>query len=207
PQRQTQESFTRLFGSGDFKKRLKDLSPAEREGAAVEQYADTLRTIGGFPYTCTAIVLHPEIDSTRYHLILATRSRKGVEVFKRAEGKAMEVQERARAEAQGRRREAATGQLALLPPQELHDAAYYNSLRQANLEASQRFVREKLGARKRISYDELWDLALSRPLTWEADLKNWIVEWQKQGLIGIEGMLPRQRVPHTGRNLFIIWKT
>ena len=64
--------------------------------------------------TCVpAIVLHPERDRTHFHLVYGTRHRKGVEVFKDAEKKAMATQETARAAAQERRRQQSTGMASL----------------------------------------------------------------------------------------------
>src|SRR4051812_27583299 len=63
-----------------------------------------------FGYAATAIVLDPEFDRTHFHLIYLTRNAKGIEVFKEAEKKAMEVQEAGRAEAQQRRRVSKNGQ-------------------------------------------------------------------------------------------------
>jgi hypothetical protein len=40
--------------------------------------------LGGVTRICTAIVLHPEIDRTHFHLIYATRSTNGVQVFIRS---------------------------------------------------------------------------------------------------------------------------
>jgi three-Cys-motif partner protein len=206
PQEETQASFRRLFGSDDFRAKVQDLAHQDREDTAVEEYARNVKQTGDFPYTCTAIVLHPEIDRTHFHLIYATRNPKGIEVFKEAERKAMEVQEKARAEAHQRRREARTGQFDLLPSQDLHDPSHYNSLRERYLTKSRRLVLQALQAQRRVLYDDAWTLALSEPMTWESDLKDWVEEWAQEGRLDIVGMKPRQRVPHRSEHNYLVWK-
>ena len=168
PLEETQESFRRLFGSGAFRAKVQGLAQQDREDAAVEEYARNVKRTGDFMHCCTTIVLHPELDRTHFNLIYATRNLKGVEVFKEAEKKAMEVQETARAEAHRRRRETRTGQLDLLGSQELHDPSYYNSLRDRYLTKSRNVVLNALQVRQRLLYDDAWTLALSEPMAWEA---------------------------------------
>lgn len=206
PQEETQESFRRLFGSDTFRQKVQGLTQRDREDAAVEEYARNVKAVGGFNYFCSAIILHPEKDRTHFHLIYATRNPKGVQVFKEAEKKAMAVQEVARAEAQHRRRETKTGQPSFLSSQELHDPSYYNSLRDRYLEKSQNLLRQTLQAQGRVPYDDAWVLALSQPMTWESDLKEWIHEWQKEGRLGLAGVKARQRVPHLGESNYLEWK-
>lgn len=206
PQEETQDSFRRLFGSVDFRAKVQGLAQQDREDAAVEEYARNVKRTGEFMYCCTAIVLHPEINRTHFNLIYATRNPKGVEVFKQAEKKAMEVQETARAEAHRRRRETRTGQLDLLGSHELHDPSYYNSLRERYLAKSRNVVLNALKERQRLPYDEAWTLALSEPMAWESDLKEWIEEWKQEGRLEITGMQPRQRVPHRGEENYLVWR-
>jgi hypothetical protein len=157
-----------------------------------------VKQVGGFAHTCTAIVLHPEIDRTHFNLIYATRNPKGIEVFKEAEKKAMEVQEAARAEAQQRKRVAQRGQSELFSGQELHDPSHYNSLRDRYLAKSRSALLQTLQTRRRLLYDDAWMAALAEPMVWESDLKEWIDEWQGQGMLEVTGMQRRQRKPHRG---------
>ena len=52
----------------------------------------------------------------------------------------------------------------------------------------------------------LWDVALAQPMTWESDLKAWILGWTKEGRLKSEGWLPRQRVPHRDKGNLLVWK-
>src|SRR5260221_6093279 len=76
------DSFRRLFGSEEAFDRISGLSdPQDREDELFMTYANQIRAIGGYAYTCPAVVLHPVGDRTYFHLIYATRNRKGVEAF------------------------------------------------------------------------------------------------------------------------------
>lgn len=206
PQEQTQESFRRLFGSGEFRERVQGLAQQDREDAAVNEYASSVKRVGEFSSTCSAIVLHPERDRTHFNLIYATRNSKGIEVFKDAEKKAMEVQELARAEADQRKRVTRTGQHDLFASKELHDSSYYDSLRNRYTQKTRGAVLRLLESQRRILYDEAWALAVSEPLSWESDLKQWIEEWKAEGRLSVEGTKPRQRVPHRDERNYLVWK-
>ena len=206
PEEVNQQSFVRLFGSADFRDKVKGLDQQEREDAAVEEYIRNVKTTGNFPYVCAAIVLHPEIDRTAFHLIYATRSLAGVEVFKDAEKHAMTVMAKARAEAKQRKREENTGQTELYSGEVLHDPIYYDSLRVRYLAKSKRAVLNLLEAHTKVPYDQACALTLSFPLSWESDLKEWIRSWVQEGLLTITGLKARQRVPQRGRGIVLAWK-
>ena len=55
-------------------------------------------------------------------------------------------------------------------------------------------------------HDRLWADAMSWPLVWDGDLKEWIAGWQEQGILEIQGMKPRQRVPHLSESNLLVWK-
>jgi three-Cys-motif partner protein len=206
PQEETQESFRRLFGSGAFRAKVQGLAQLEREDVAVEEYARNAKLVGNFNFGCNAIVLHPEMDRTHFNLIYLTRNLKGVEVFKDAEKRAMEVQEAARAEAQQRKRVGSKGQSELFGSKELHDSTHYENLRERYLAKARSIVLHALKSKRRLAYDDAWTLALSEPMSWESDLKQWIEEWKLEGRLEVVGMQPRQRVPHRGEQNYLIWK-
>ncbi len=200
----TQESFESFYGSSDYKAKLQGLAGQDREDAAVRCYMDSVKATGRLPYVCPAIVLHPEIDRTHFHLIYATRNLKGVEVFKDVEKKAMPVMERARANAQQRKRMRQTQNLELFDSPVLSGSTLYDNLRQRYLTTAKRDVRTAIEVRVRVPYDDLWLLALSQPMVWESDLKSWIDEWQKRNELQIEGLKPNQRVPQRGKRNFVV---
>lgn len=172
----------------------------------MREYIVNAKAVGGFNFGCSAIVLHPEMDRTHFNLIYLTRNPKGIEVFKDAEKKAMELQEAARAEAQQRKRVARAGQTELFGSKELHDSSHYDSLRDRYLAKTRGSILAALDSKRRLLYDDAWTLALSEPMSWESDLKEWIEEWKHAGQLEIVGMQPRQRVPRRGDGNFLVWK-
>ena len=209
PQRQNQESFIKLFGSSQFKDELKGLEEKDREDAIVMAYSERVKRVGEFGYTSTAIVLHPEKNRTHFHLIYATRDPKGIKVFKEAEKKAMPVMEKTRDEAQKREREERTGQteLGLYSNVMTRDpSSYFLSLRDRYASRARAAVLSLIQTKKQLAYDEAWSSAMTFPLTWESDLKDWIHEWEQDGRLETWGMKERQRVPQLGQNIFLAWK-
>ena len=209
PQKQNQESFIKLFGSSQFKDILKGLEEKDREDAIVTAYSECVKRVGSFGYTSSAIVLHPEKNRTHFHLIYATRDRKGIKVFKDAEKKAMSVMEKTRDEAQKREREERTGQteFRLFSGTVTQDPSeYFRSLRERYLSRARTAVLALLQTKKQLAYDAAWSSAMTFPLTWESDLKNWIQMWEQGGQLEITGMKERQYVPKLGQNIFLVWK-
>ena len=206
PLEEAQESFVRLFGSASFREKVQGLAQQDREDAAVREYTGNAKAVGGFNFGCSAIVLHPEMDRTHFNLIYLTRNPRGVEVFKAAEKQAMQVQEMARAEAQQRKRVAQRGQTELFGSKELHDSSHYESLRDRYVAKTRGLVLQALESKRRLLYDDAWNLASSEPMSWESDLKEWIVEWRQEGRLEIAGMQPRQRVPHRNEGNYLVWR-
>jgi three-Cys-motif partner protein len=208
-QEQNQESFIRLFGSSQFNDILNGLEEKDREDAIVTAYSECVKRVGAFGYTSSAIVLHPKKNRTHFHLIYATRGRKGVEVFKEAEKKAMSEMEKARDEAQKREREERTGQteFRLFSGTVTQDPSeHFRSLRERYMSRARAAVLALLQTKKQLAYDEAWSSAITFPLTWESDLKGWIHEWEQDDQLEIMGMKERQRVPQLGEDNYLAWK-
>ncbi len=204
-QGKTQESFKELFGSMDFKARIEGLKGQDKEDAVIEAYIQSLRTTGGFSRTCNAIILRPEEDRTHFHLIYATRSPKGVEVFKDAEKSGMAAQEKARAMADLQRRETETGMIDLFGLDGPSDTRHYDRLRDRYLNRAQAKILRELEAATRIPYERVLALIDSEPMVWESDLKEWIKAWVKDGNLVVEGLIGRQSVPKRNSKHFLAW--
>ena len=196
PEKMRHEEFEQLFGSDEYKQIPQGLNPQDREDAMVQLYMRGLRQAGGFTYACAAMVLHPEIEATHFHLIYATRHPKGVEVFKEAEKRAMALQEAARAEAQQRQRIQRTGQGEMFGAKELAKVNHYAMLRERYTSSAKTLISERIEQHGEIDYDLAWRIALSRPLVWESDLKDWVKGWENDGRLRIAGLKTRERVPH-----------
>lgn len=207
PQKQTQESFVRLFGSGQFKDTLRGLEEKDREDTLVTAYSESVKRVGEFGYTSSAIVLHPKKDRTHFHLIYATREPKGIEVFKAAEKKAMPLMEKTRDEAQKRGREERTGQTELaFSSMAAHDPSpYFRSLRERYTSRARAAVFDLIQSNRQLPYDKAWSSAMTFPLTWESDLKKWLSDWKSTGWLEFTGMKEGQRVPQRGQGIQIVW--
>ena len=207
PQKQNQDSFVRLFGSGQFKDILKGLEEKDREDAIVTAYRESVKRVGLFAYTSSAIVLHPTKDRTHFRLIYATRGPKGIEVFKDAEKKAMSVMEKTRGQAQKRGREERTGQTELaFAGVTLDPSAYFQALRERYTSCAKAKVLDLIQSKKRLPYDKAWSEAMTFPLTWENDLKEWLRDLESIGRLEFTGLKDTQRVPQRGKNVQIVWK-
>jgi three-Cys-motif partner protein len=205
PQLATRDSFKRLYNSDEIIDKIQGLQGQDREDVAVAEYRKQVAKTGHFNYTAAAIVFHPLFDRTRFHLIYATRNEKGIEVFKEAERKAMEEQERERASAQFKRREAKTRQLSFLSAEESYDPSFYESLRDRYMAQAKEQVLNMLQTAKRVSYDDVWACALESALVWESDLKEWIADWEEKKLLSVEGKKARQKVPHRNEANTLCW--
>ncbi|WP_224368137.1 three-Cys-motif partner protein TcmP [Hyalangium versicolor] len=203
---ETRESFQALFGSGDFLDELRGKQAQDRQDAAIGFYMRSLQKAGDFKYVCCAMVLHPERARTHFHLIYATRNPAGVEVFKEIERLAMAAMEKARAEAQQRKRERASGQDELFTSEVLHDSTHYESLRERYLSLCREFTRTWLKKQKRARYDDAWARVLRAPMVWEQDLRKWLKTWEAEGLLEIEGRPPGTRVLNREQGIQLVWK-
>ncbi len=198
-------SFDRLFGSINYRDRIRNLSGQDREDELVLCYMDAVKKTGKFSHVCSAVVLHPERDRTHFHLIYATRNQTGVEVFKEAEKAAMAVMEEARAEAQQQKRESKTGQMDLFSGEELHDPAHYDELRDRYLKKAKTEAQDLIESERRVKFGIVWATALSWPLVWRSDVMEWINEWTEAGRIKLEGLSPRERVPKWKKDHWVVW--
>lgn len=205
PNDETQDSFERLFGSVGYRDRVVGSAQQDREDVIVQSYIESVTCVGSYKYVCPAIVLHPQINRTHFHLIYATRSPKGVEVFKQVEKKAMPMMEQTRAKAQQRKRVQKTGQSELFASDAMHNEDYYESLRDRYIRRTRDQVLQLLQTQRRILFDALWVTALSAPLVWESDLKDWISDWRKAGVVEVEGLGPRERVPKREASHWVVY--
>ncbi|MDO8628924.1 MAG: three-Cys-motif partner protein TcmP, partial [Phycisphaerales bacterium] len=206
PDEATQASFDELFGRHVPRTRFDGLSGFDLDDALVAEYSESVASVGGFKYVRPAIVLHPGINKTHFHLIYATRNAKGVEVFKYAEKEAMSVMDTARANTQQRKRQRKKGQGELFGSETLYDSKQYESLRQRYLGRSKSRVINLLQRKEKVSYDDAWDAALQEPLVWESNLKDWIKQWEATGEIQLDGLKPRERTPKREHGHSLAWQ-
>lgn len=194
--------FSDLLGK-DFPA-LRSLSGAELESAIIGNYSELIRREGKFDYVCSLPVMNPDMDSFKFHLIYATRHRKGVEVFKHVERRTEKETHVIRAEVQQRERQSRTGNLELFRADETYrENNCYQRLAQSNKGLAKESVWKMLVHRATVSYDECWGEALQFSAVYESDLRGWIAAWESDGAIAVEGKTPRFRVLSIGKGLLL----
>lgn len=90
--------------------------------------------------------------------------------------------------------------------QRLERPAHFNTLREHYLSKARTLVFKLLQSKSRVLYDDVWELGLAVPLVWESDVKDWIRQWEREGLLMVEGMTLRQRVPRRSECNFLVWQ-
>lgn len=200
PDPETQRSFERTFGK--YKPSLQSLqalSEEDLDDAIVHAYCNLVRDTGKYAYVSNAIVLHPDIDSTHFRLIYATRSLKGIDVFKKVEKDAMSVQGEIRARVRAKKREQKEGPLLFAP--EAFGTNHFNRLRTRYLSAARSEVVRLMNGTEELSYDSLYAAALAYPAVWDSDLKGWIADWCDSQFISLVGLGQGQRVPQHSQQI------
>ncbi|MEO5802283.1 MAG: three-Cys-motif partner protein TcmP [Verrucomicrobiota bacterium] len=196
--------FDRLYGSPEFRQRLKMASQENRDDTMVQEYANKIKDEGNFKFVCYTPIFQPEVDDIHFHLVYGTRNERGLEVFKKEERKAVQTMEEARAKAQQMKRESG-GALELFSSAVMHDSTFYDGLRNKYLEQVKEFCSAELSAKKKILYDVLWKKALTTPLVWVEDLNGWLSEMKIQNKLKLLNMGPREKVPKRGSNVIVEW--
>lgn len=167
------------------------------EEAAVRLYCQRLGVEANFPHVARALVLHGDKDRVYFNMLLGTRHPKGIEVFKGAERRAMEVMdlERARFNFEKTQDESQS---------ELFDTSAYASMETnyfAHLRAKFLFeafaqLREMLDKSDSMPFDSLWFEAMKYPIVQSRDLTDWIADKNFK----VDGLAEKERVPKLGKN-------
>ena len=198
-------TFVELFGTDKVQDQWKELTGKKREIVIVEAYRQRLKEEGHYRYVADAIILNPYKDRTHYNLIYGTRKLAGLLAFREVERKAMQKQDKIRCRAQQNRRFEENGQLGLFDIEEIAKSnSYFTELRNEYLGTVKLEMGKYLAAKKHVEYDSIL-IFLERPMIYESDIKTWLSEWRKAGLIKIEGLGLRERVPRIKKNHCIIW--
>jgi len=194
-QKELRKAFEDLFGTedlDDFLQDLKDLEGVDRDDRITEMYCMCLSKYCGFPYVLRAAVLHPDMDRSYFQLIYGTRHIKGVEVFKNAEAKAMNSQEKQRAKVEERTKSKG-GQKSFLSSDDMPESRYYIQLRDRYRSQARARMISYIKNKGRVEYDSLWLLGLSFPMVWEKDIRGWLKEWRDTRALVWHGLTSRGR--------------
>lgn len=112
PNAAIQGALEALMPDTDWRRRLDRIAPGqgrftadERKAVLVEAISDAIGRLGGYEYVMETPVLFPTKNRTFYSLIYATRSPKGVEVFRDCQHAALKAQDQVRADLQVAKRD------------------------------------------------------------------------------------------------------
>lgn len=166
---------------------LRGLSGTDLEFAVVSKYCDLVKSEGSFAYVCALPVMKPDSDAFSFYLIYGTRHPKGVEVFKRVEKRTEEQTHVVRADVQKRQRQERSGNFELFTPDVLYRESKYLRLSADNRERAQCRVHDLLQTAGELPYDDCWAESLQYSAVYEADLRSWISEWEKDGTVLVKG--------------------
>jgi len=197
--KESRASFEELFGSSEPMDAVGALALDKREEFILREYAQRIRLAGGFSHVSAAVVLRPNLERPQFHLIYLTRNRKGVSVFKDAEKAIVEEMPEIRGRAKQRKREEQSGQLELTSMAESRSSYLDRIGGQYRIDAWTR-IKDKLRLGGQLLYDDAFDIAMTHPLVWEQDLKEWI---RQDGTLQIAGLKPGERVPKLNMGHFL----
>jgi hypothetical protein len=136
--------------------------------------------------------------------VYATKSWKGINVFRKVEEKAAPEQERVGAIAKQRVKDEGSGQSSLF--EELPIAPGLRSFedeQRYRLKHGREVLEQIISSNQRVGYKELSAEVQQIPLVWESYVKDWLVEMADRGEIKIENLKGRARRPNP--DCTIVW--
>jgi three-Cys-motif partner protein len=192
-----------LIPFGDWRAKLEGaerqsggLTTDERKAILVEAFAYSLSRLGAYNYVAETTVLRPTSDRTLYCLFYATRHRKGIEVFRDCQIRAMIEQSETRASTKVAHAEARTGQgeifrsLNDMGPGEL--ASYLQSERREAERALMSLMPEEP---RSVTYDLLWPKVLARHVVRLTDVNQIGAQLRRDGRLICRNWEAGKRVP------------
>jgi three-Cys-motif partner protein len=139
------------------------VTPDERKAILVQAFSGCLAKLGKYEYVAETTVLRPVKDRPLYCLFYATRHRKGIEVFRDCQVKALTEQSKTRAAAKVRHAETSSGQKEIF--QSLHDMGpdeLTSFLQAERREAEKTLLQLTPKTPGSILYEKLWPQVLVR---------------------------------------------
>lgn len=185
--------FERLLGHSEVC-RLRELHGDDLEDELVRSYANAVRTVGNYEFSCAVPVLDPKRDRFLFHMIFATRNMKGVEEFKEAERNMIEVMHQLRAEAQQRRALEAGSSGFLFEPLATYREDRFSRFRTNAMTAASIAIETKLKTGGRLFIQELLNVGLQHSAVLKEDIYDLVSEWLNERRLVLRGVSPRQRV-------------
>ena len=178
-------SYHSLYGRSDVVSSIRGLpkGTGQREELAVDEYCKSLREICGFQYVSQALIMDPTKEKVLYHLVFATNSLHGIEVFKKAEMEAAEAQNEMRHE----KRIKKTSQTAFMFGGEPPQSPKMSRLHQHHTDRARGKIIKVLADSKKsvLPYTKIYGEVMAFPLVTPRDLEKWITELEDKGALKI----------------------
>lgn len=193
--------FEGMYGSANFRDELAGLQGPAREEAIVDAYCRRLKVAGSFKHVVSAVVLNPLKDRTHFHLVYATRSDKGLQVFRQTERAALSHQAELRAAAEQRKRQA-KGQRDLFAALVLAKP-YIDELRQHHIARAEQAIQQATPIGARVPFDDVAIAGMLVPTISDQDVKDILKAERKEKLVEFPGLSPRE-VPQFGEAAIVM---
>lgn len=165
-------SYNNLFGRAGVLESLQQVVGEDRVELAVREYGRSLQQLCDFRFVSSAVILEPDEARTRYFLVFATNHPRGIEVFKAAETKASDIQEKLRKQKATQK----TSQIGFDFPDERPLSSYTFRLYKRYQDLARAKVIEclKSASRANVPYWKIFCEAMAFPLVTPDDLLNWL---------------------------------
>lgn len=168
-----ESSYHELFGRSGVLEKIRALpkGTGEREETAVREYCKSLKEICGFRYVSQAIILDPAKEKVRYHLVFATNSLRGIEVFKNAEMESIQTQDEVRRDTRIKK----TRQPGLFDVASSRSPMMQQLHHRYSDQAREKIVKVlSSDSRSFLPYEDLFGEAMAFPVVSRDDLNDWL---------------------------------
>jgi hypothetical protein len=108
---------------------------------------------------------------------------------------------------ESRKKKTSGGQKSFLNPNDMPESDFYNKLRGRYVTQARLKVVDMIIPEKHVDYDRLWLAALSYPMVWESDLRQWLKQWRADGNLEWHGLAQRGRELLRGKNHSVVLKS
>ncbi len=186
---EVQRSFNYLFGDTGWRDELAALKAEGRtiEEAVLTLYLRRMKAACRFKHMTSTRVLWPGVDRTYFHLVYGTNNWAGIEVFRRAEERSVDVQEEVRHEAILAKSARASGSGDLFAGQESVNDVAFREGKAAALRGLADDMRSWIKAARPVVKRELFTRLMERPLVWKAECADALKREIKAGRVVVEG--------------------
>jgi len=192
------ESLDKLFPySESWRTKIsKCETPTERKDVIFEEFAYNLARIGSFEFVSQTEILKPTKDRALYALFYATRNKKGIEVFRAEQVKALKKQVQTRGETKLKSKQEKTGQSELFGSTNEYAPSQTDEILQSHVNDTRNFILQSVPHKPAsILYEDLRLEAAKRFIVSFPQINQISKELRSEGLIEFPDWEKGKRVP------------